>query len=89
MEPIEIIMGIVMCVVLLLVGGFCIFCSVMNFDWFFNNYKAAPLVKIFGRNGTRIFYIIIGVFILNCDSVKKTYNVVLGNLSETTSILVK
>ena len=67
MEPIEIIMGIGMCVVLLLVGGFCIFCSVMNFDWFFNNYKAAPLVKIFGRNGTRIFYIIIGVFIAFCS----------------------
>lgn len=69
MEPIEIIIGIVMCVVFLLIGAFCIFCSVMNFDWFFNNYKAAPLVKLFGRNGTRIFYACLGAFIAFCSLV--------------------
>ena len=45
-------------------GIFCIVCSVKNLDWFFNNSKARPLVKIFGRNGTRIFYICLGVFIV-------------------------
>ncbi len=55
------IIGVVFCV---LVGGFCVFCSVMNFDWFFSNRKAVPLVKLFGRNGTRIFYICLGAFIM-------------------------
>ncbi len=57
------VIGVIMAVICLLAGGFCIFCSVMNYDWFFNNHKAAPLMKIFGRNGTRIFYICLGIFI--------------------------
>ncbi len=67
METGEIVLGIVMCVLLMLAGAFCIFCSVRNFDWFFNNRKAVPLVKIFGRNGARILYIVLGVFIILCS----------------------
>ena len=49
--------------IFLLISAFCIFCSVRNFDWFFNNSKARPLVKMFGRNGARAIYIGIGVFL--------------------------
>ena len=45
-------------------GIFTIFCAYMDFDWFFNNYKARPLVKTFGRGNMRIFYIVIGIVIL-------------------------
>ena len=44
-------------------GIFSVFCAYMDFDWFFNNYKARPLVKTFGRERMRIFYIIIGIVI--------------------------
>lgn len=49
-------------VVLLLAGLFCIFCSVMNYDWFIESRKAWIFLKLFGRTGTRIAYIIIGIF---------------------------
>ena len=33
----------------------------MDFNWFMNNRKARLFVKLFGRNGARIFYTILGV----------------------------
>ena len=44
-------------------GIFTVFCAYMDFDWFFNNYKARPLVNTFGRHRIRIFYIIIGIVV--------------------------
>jgi len=41
-----------------------IFCSIMNYDWFMINNKSAPIVAVFGRDGARVFYIIIGVVII-------------------------
>ncbi len=53
-----------MIAMIILIGGFPILGAVFNWDWFFNNHKAIPIVKLFGRNGARIFYAIIGIFIL-------------------------
>jgi hypothetical protein len=41
-------------------GAFCIAASVKNWDWFFNNRRARLIVVIFGRNGARIFYGLLG-----------------------------
>lgn len=49
--------------VLVAAGAFAMFCSAMNFDWFFNSRKAKMFVKIFGRTGARIFYVILGTAI--------------------------
>ena len=38
-----------------------IFCAIMNYDWFMINNKSATFVAIFGRDGARVFYIILGV----------------------------
>ena len=54
-------MEIVVLIFGILAGGFCIAGSVFNWDFFFNARKAAALVKIFGRTGARIFYIILGM----------------------------
>jgi hypothetical protein len=41
-------------------GCFSIVCSIGDFDWFINNRKAQSVVKLIGRNGTRIFYGLLG-----------------------------
>ncbi len=57
-------MNIFLIIIFVLAGVFSLLSSVKNFDWFFNNSKAKPFVKIFGRNGARIFYSILGIFII-------------------------
>ena len=48
---------------LILVGAglFSIVGAVLNKDWFMNNRKARPLVRLLSRNGARVFYILLGV----------------------------
>ncbi|MBP1535397.1 MAG: immunity 17 family protein [Ruminococcus sp.] len=46
------------------VGFFVIFCAYKDYDWFMNSRKARVFVKLFGRNGARIFYMSLGVFII-------------------------
>ena len=45
-------------------GLFSIFCSVMNYNWFIESGKARFLLKLFGRTGTRIFYVLLGIIII-------------------------
>ena len=46
------------------IGIFTIFCAFMDYDWFLNHYKAKFFVALFGRNGARVFYIILGVILI-------------------------
>ncbi len=48
----------------LLGGIFAFFCAYKDYDWFMNSSKASWIVKLFGRNGARIFYMGLGVFII-------------------------
>lgn len=48
----------------IVVGLFAMFCSYMDFEFFMNNHKARFFVNLFGRNGTRTFYFILGLFLL-------------------------
>ena len=43
---------------------FCIICAALDFDWFMNSNKAKIFVELFGRDGARIFYILLGLFLL-------------------------
>ncbi len=45
-------------------GIFSILASVLNLNFFFENRKAKIFVTIFGRTGARVFYIILGIFII-------------------------
>jgi len=47
-------------------GVFTIWCAYKDYDWFMNNHKAWFFVKMFGRNGARIYYMGLGVFIVLC-----------------------
>ena len=49
----------------LIIGGiFAMFCSFKDYDFFMNNHKAKFFVDLFGRNGTRAFYFVLGFFLL-------------------------
>ena len=48
----------------ILSGFFVIVAAVLNWDWLMNHKRAAVFVKLFGRNGARVFYIFLGVGLL-------------------------
>ncbi|MDE5557267.1 MAG: immunity 17 family protein [Ruminococcus sp.] len=56
-------------ILFILAGVFSILVSIKNWDWYFNNRKARPFVRIFGRTGARIFYTFIGIFIMGIGIV--------------------
>ena len=58
-----------------LAGGFSIFCAVKDYDFFMNSSKAWLFVKLFGRNGARIFYIILGAVIICCGLLLAIFGV--------------
>lgn len=57
-------MNIAVGLIIIACGAFSICGGVFDWEWFMNNYKAKPLVAIFGRKGARIFYGILGGFII-------------------------
>lgn len=44
-------------------GLFSILAGVMNWEFFFSSRRAKTFVKLFGRNGARIFYIVFGIVV--------------------------
>lgn len=46
---------------LVAIGAFVACAAGFDWDFFMNNYKARGVVWLFGRNGARIFYGLIGV----------------------------
>lgn len=52
-------------VIFLIAGGiFTITASVLNWEFFFGDPKAKMFGKLFGREGSRVIYILIGVFLI-------------------------
>jgi len=45
-------------------GAFCILASILNWNFFFNNARATPFVKFLGRTGARVFYVLLGLFLM-------------------------
>jgi small neutral amino acid transporter SnatA (MarC family) len=45
-------------------GAFSLAAALFNWDWFMNAHKARFIVKIFTRNGARIFYGILGLILV-------------------------
>ena len=48
----------------ILAGAFCICAGVFDWDFFFRNHTAAPLVRLLGRQGARKLYIGLGVILV-------------------------
>jgi len=51
-------------ILILLVGLFSILGGILDWNWFMNNWRARFFVNILGRNGARLFYIGLGVFLV-------------------------
>lgn len=45
-------------------GIFCLAGAYFNWDFFFNARKSRRIADLFGRNGARIFYAVLGIFII-------------------------
>jgi len=45
-------------------GGFSLAGAIFDWDWFINSRRARLFVSIFGRTGARIFYGILGLFLI-------------------------
>ena len=45
-------------------GAFCIVGAAMDWDWFMNSRKAQLFVTLFGRNGARVCYYVLGAVII-------------------------
>ncbi len=54
-------------IIIFLAGLFSVFCAAKDYDWFMNNSKAWLFVKLFGRNGARVFYILLGLVLIGAS----------------------
>ena len=45
----------------LFAGGFSVAGAALDWDWFMNNRRAWLFVKLFGRGGARVVYVLIGL----------------------------
>ena len=59
-------MNIAYMIFFVLIGLFSICGAFFNWDFFFESRKARPFVALLGRNGARIFYGVLGAFIIFC-----------------------
>ncbi len=45
-------------------GLFAILGAIFNWDFFFRNTKSSLFMSLFGRNGARVFYAALGLFLI-------------------------
>lgn len=69
---------IIAAVVCFIAGAFSLICSACNFDWYFNTRKAQRFVRLVGRTGARIFYIVLGIIIMVVALIAICYKVFVG-----------
>ena len=46
------------------IGLFSVVCAACDFEWFMNHRKARIVLRILGRTGARVFYIVLGAAIM-------------------------
>ena len=44
-------------------GVFSVVCAAANVDFFMENSRAALFVRLLGRTGARVFYVVLGLFL--------------------------
>jgi hypothetical protein len=45
-------------------GLICLLSGIFNWNWFFNSRKVRNFVNIFGRTGSRVFYMVFGAIMI-------------------------
>ena len=51
-------------VAVIILGLFCIFCAIKNYDWFINNILTRSLLELLGKKAIRLFYILFGSLLI-------------------------
>jgi small neutral amino acid transporter SnatA (MarC family) len=52
-------------IMLSILGGvFSLMAAALDMEWFMTNYRAAVFVRILGRTGARLFYALLGLFLI-------------------------
>lgn len=51
-------------IIAILLGIWCIWASIVDSDFFFENMRVRFFVKILGREGARILYVILGIILI-------------------------
>lgn len=54
-------------------GLFSLVAAIFNFDWYFQTSGAATFIKLFGRQGARIFYALLGLGLITCGVLGLLY----------------
>lgn len=62
-------MNVFLIVLCFFMGMFSILGAILDWNWFFESRKSAIFVRLFGRNGARIFYIVLGLFIIIAGTI--------------------
>ena len=53
-------------VIFIALGLFSLTAAILNIDWYFKTSGAATFIKLFGRQGARIFYGLLGLALIAC-----------------------
>lgn len=53
-------------VIFIALGLFSLTAAILNIDWYFKTSGAATFIKLFGRQGARIFYGLLGLALIVC-----------------------
>lgn len=53
-------------VIFIALGLFSLIAAILNIDWYFKTSGAATFIKLFGRQGARIFYGLLGLALIAC-----------------------
>lgn len=62
-------MELLICIVFVACGVLFLCGAIKEWDWFMKNYKTRFAIFIFGRTGARIFYVLVGIFIIICGVI--------------------
>ncbi|MBP7487699.1 MAG: immunity 17 family protein [Parabacteroides sp.] len=54
-------------------GLFSLVAAIFNTDWFFQTSGAATFIKLFGRQGARVFYALLGLGLITCGVLGLLY----------------
>lgn len=57
-------------VIFIALGLFSLTAAILNIDWYFKTSGAATFIKLFGRQGARIFYGLLGLALIACGDRK-------------------
>ena len=66
-------------IVFILAGAYVFLGGFFNWDWFMNSRKAGWIVRIVGRQGARVFYMLVGAVLITLGALAEAGRISLGS----------